>query len=309
MGSEEEAAFLRLEKLLSTPAEETLIYSWGARSIRSIPSIGCCRQCISGRDWRHLVSPFFWQKWTTNSQHFQDSHSMPAQLQPDPKRSVSHHLRLEQIHPELKWEKVHFGDGPPAFSGHVWAEKADSCPHGKPFYLDGLCFFDNSTTPSSTARRRNTPMLMSSIDCLSVMIPISTETKERKESSQDPALTKVMRFTREGWPEKKDADDPAEKFRKIANSLEYSDVERQLLCDQVIRDTVSEEGKVRFWSPLFGRGRKNNTRSFRIMFWCSRFFARVAFPCKFDLLTICAEISTERLCTSRFLDMEKQVVF
>jgi len=144
---------------------------------------------------------------------------MPAQLQPDPKRSVSHHLRLEQIHPELKWEKVHFGDGPPAFSGHVWAEKADSCPHGKPFYLDGLCFFDNSTTPSSTARRRNTPMLMSSIDCLSVMIPISTETKERKESSQDPALTKVMRFTREGWHEKRYGDDPPEKFRKIADSV------------------------------------------------------------------------------------------
>jgi len=32
-------------------------------------------------------------------------------------------------------------------------------------YLDGLYFFDNSTTPSSTARRQNTPMLMSSVDC------------------------------------------------------------------------------------------------------------------------------------------------
>jgi len=29
----------------------------------------------------------------------------------------------------------------------------------------------------------------------------------------------VMRFTREGWPEKKDSDDPAEKIRKIADSL------------------------------------------------------------------------------------------
>ena len=28
-----------------------------------------------------------------------------------------------------------------------------------------------------------------------------------------------MRFTREGWPEKKDGDDPAGKFRKIADSL------------------------------------------------------------------------------------------
>ena len=41
----------------------------------------------------------------------------------------------------------------------------------------------------------------------------------RKESSRDPTLTKVMRFTREGWPEKKDGDDPAEKFRKIADSV------------------------------------------------------------------------------------------
>ena len=41
----------------------------------------------------------------------------------------------------------------------------------------------------------------------------------RKESSRDPTLTKVMRFTREGWPEKKDGDDLAEKFCKIANSL------------------------------------------------------------------------------------------
>ena len=41
----------------------------------------------------------------------------------------------------------------------------------------------------------------------------------RKESSRDPTLTKVMRFTREGWPEKKDADDPAQKFRKPADTL------------------------------------------------------------------------------------------
>jgi len=28
-----------------------------------------------------------------------------------------------------------------------------------------------------------------------------------------------MQFTREGWQEKKDGDDPAEKFRKIADSV------------------------------------------------------------------------------------------
>ena len=75
--------------------------------------------------------------------------------------------------------------------------------------ITGLYFFDNSTTPSSTARRRNTPTLMSSVDCLSVKML-------RKESSRDPTLTKVMRFARE------DGDDPAEKFRKIANALSVS---------------------------------------------------------------------------------------
>ena len=40
----------------------------------------------------------------------------------------------------------------------------------------------------------------------------------REESSRDPTLTKVKRFTREGWPEKKDDDDPADKFRKTADS-------------------------------------------------------------------------------------------
>jgi len=84
------------------------------------------------------------------------------------------------------------------------------------------------------------------IETLSLQVRSTDSGTLRKESSQNSTLPKVMRFTREGWPEKKDADDPAEKFRKIANSLEYSDVERQLLCDQVIRDTVSEEGKVRF---------------------------------------------------------------
>jgi len=58
----------------------------------------------------------------TNSQHFQDAHSKPVQLQPDRKRSVCYHLRLEEILPVFIWKRVHFGDGPPAFSGHVWTE-------------------------------------------------------------------------------------------------------------------------------------------------------------------------------------------
>ena len=54
---------------------------------------------------------------------------------------------------------------------------------------------------------------------LSLQVESTDSGTLRKESSRDPALTKVMRFTREGWPEKKDGDDPAEKFRKIADSL------------------------------------------------------------------------------------------
>ena len=47
--------------------------------------------------------------------------------------------------------------------------------------------------------------------------PASLET----ETAKDPVLTKVMRFTREGWPaeDKTNVGDPAEKFRKIAVSL------------------------------------------------------------------------------------------
>jgi len=57
------------------------------------------------------------------------------------------------------------------------------------------------------------------IETLSLQVRPTDSDTLRKESSRDPTLTKVMRFTREGWPEKKDGDDPAEKFRKIADSL------------------------------------------------------------------------------------------
>jgi len=100
-------------------AEGALIYSQRARSFWSIPSIRSRLRCISSWDRRYLVSPLFWQKWTTNSQHFQDAHSKSAQLQPDTKRSIGHHLRLEEILPIFIWKKVYFSDGPPAFSGHV----------------------------------------------------------------------------------------------------------------------------------------------------------------------------------------------
>jgi len=59
------------------------------------------------------------------------------------------------------------------------------------------------------------------IETLSLQVEPTDSGTLRKdlESSRDPTLTKVMRFTREGWPEKKDGDDLAEKFRKIADSV------------------------------------------------------------------------------------------
>ena len=41
----------------------------------------------------------------------------------------------------------------------------------------------------------------------------------KNETSKDPVLSRVLRFVREGWPYKFDADDPAAKFRKLSDSL------------------------------------------------------------------------------------------
>jgi len=57
------------------------------------------------------------------------------------------------------------------------------------------------------------------IETLSLHMEPTDSGSLRKESSRDPTLTKVMRFTREDWPEKKYGDDPAEKCRKIVDSL------------------------------------------------------------------------------------------
>jgi len=57
------------------------------------------------------------------------------------------------------------------------------------------------------------------IETLSLQVRPTDAGSLRKESPRDPTLMKVMRFTREGWPEKKDGDDPAEMFRKIADSV------------------------------------------------------------------------------------------
>ena len=46
----------------------------------------------------------------------------------------------------------------------------------------------------------------------------------QKETSKDPLLSKIIRFTFEGWPatSSKDVDDPVSKFRKLADSLSTS---------------------------------------------------------------------------------------
>jgi len=57
------------------------------------------------------------------------------------------------------------------------------------------------------------------IETLSLQVRSTDSGTLRKESSQYLTLTKVMRFTREGWPKNKDGNDTAEKFRNIAHSL------------------------------------------------------------------------------------------
>nr|CAB3223623.1 uncharacterized protein K02A2.6-like [Phallusia mammillata] len=60
------------------------------------------------------------------------------------------------------------------------------------------------------------------IRTLSLQVQPSDSYSLQKETAKDPTLTKVMRYTREGWPAKfrvEDINDPAESFRKIKESL------------------------------------------------------------------------------------------
>jgi len=59
------------------------------------------------------------------------------------------------------------------------------------------------------------------VKSLCVQVRPSDPASLEKETAKDPVLTKVIRFTREGWPakDKTNVDDPAEKFRKIVVSL------------------------------------------------------------------------------------------
>ena len=59
------------------------------------------------------------------------------------------------------------------------------------------------------------------VKILRVQVRPSDPASLEMETANDPALTKVMRFTREAGPakDKTNVDDPAEKFRKIAISF------------------------------------------------------------------------------------------
>ena len=41
----------------------------------------------------------------------------------------------------------------------------------------------------------------------------------QKKTAKDPVLSNVIRFTREGWPKELSKDDPAQDFRRVADSL------------------------------------------------------------------------------------------
>ena len=54
---------------------------------------------------------------------------------------------------------------------------------------------------------------------LSLQIKSIDSSLVKKESSKDPVLAKVMRFTRESWPSNLPSNDPAQQFRRISDSL------------------------------------------------------------------------------------------
>jgi len=80
------------------------------------------------------------------------------------------------------------------------------------------CFPDGSERPIAIASKS---LNRSQHNSLRVQVRPSDPASLETETAKDPVLTKVMRFTREGWPAKNNtkADDSAEKFRKIAVSL------------------------------------------------------------------------------------------
>nr|CAB3263167.1 uncharacterized protein LOC104265771 [Phallusia mammillata] len=60
------------------------------------------------------------------------------------------------------------------------------------------------------------------ITSLSLQVQPTDSALLRKESGKDPTLSKVMRFTREGWPSTIAYNDPVAKFRKVMDSLSTS---------------------------------------------------------------------------------------
>ena len=61
--------------------------------------------------------------------------------------------------------------------------------------------------------------VLCAIETLSLQIQPTDSLLVKKESSQNPVLAKVMRFTREGWPSNVPCNDPAQLFRQISNSF------------------------------------------------------------------------------------------
>ena len=57
------------------------------------------------------------------------------------------------------------------------------------------------------------------IEALSLQVQPTDTALEKKETSKDPVLARVMQFTQEGWPQDLPPDDPAKQFQKISQSL------------------------------------------------------------------------------------------
>jgi len=113
-GSEEEAAFRRLKELLSTA--DVL-----AHFDPSLPlGVACDASAVGiGATLFHRYSDGSERPIANISKTLTASQRNYSEIQ---KKSFGHHLRLEEILTVFIWKKVHFGDGPPAFGGHLRTE-------------------------------------------------------------------------------------------------------------------------------------------------------------------------------------------
>ena len=61
--------------------------------------------------------------------------------------------------------------------------------------------------------------IVCAINALETQIKPTDSKLMKTESMKDPVLAQVMRYVKEGWPYKMNADNPAGKFRKLSESL------------------------------------------------------------------------------------------